>query len=111
MASNRCTYQQTYNVSIPKQELMDFVIENDALSKKELRVCLYLFTILDGWAPPKNGRTKDPYNFKVVYNDVIGKDLNYSTKDVKKCIRNLIRFGILEEGDSNGTEDGLRFTF
>ena len=49
MANNRCIYQQKETVSIPKSELMEWVIMNDNLNKKDLRVCLFLLTELDGW--------------------------------------------------------------
>ena len=111
MANNRCTYQQVHNVSIPKQPLLYNVVDNDALSKKDLRVCLFLFTILDGYREPSNGKSQDPKNFKVVFPDVIADQLDLSVKDVKKSLRILIREEIIEEGDANGVEDGLRFCF
>lgn len=113
MANNRCTYQQTYNVSIPKNDLKNMIILDEDLSKKDLRVCLYLFTILDGWKEPKrsSGRREDPCNFKIIYPDVIGDELGLSRKEVTKSIRTLIRHDIVEEGDANGVEDGLRFCF
>lgn len=110
MANNRYTYQQTYNVSIPKKPLMRKVITNDDLSKKDLRVCLFLFTVLDGWAETLR-KKEDPENFKVVYPDVIAAQLDMSVKDVNKSLRTLIREKIIEEGDANGMEDGLRFRF
>lgn len=111
MANNRCTYQQVHNVSIPKKPLLKKVINNESLSKKDLRVCLFLFTILDGWVEPVNKKSQDPENFKVVFPDVIAFQLDMSQKDVKKSLRMLIREGIIEEGDANGVEDGLRFCF
>ncbi len=111
MAANRCTYQQTYTVSIPKRELMNYIVLNDELNKKELRVCLYLFTVLDGWQNSSSGRSKDPENFKKIQASNIAKDLGYNKKDVKKVLDTLIDYGILEEGDSNGTNNGLRFCF
>ena len=111
MAENRCTYQQTYTVSIPKRELMNYIVLNDELNKKELRVCLYLFTVLDGWQNSSSGRSKDPENFKKIQASNIAKDLGYNKKDVKKVLDTLIDYGILEEGASNGTNNGLRFCF
>lgn len=111
MAANRCTYQQTYNVSIPKGELMAYVILNDDLGKKDLRVILYLFTVLDGWRESRTGRAHDPENYKKINTGNIAKDLGYSKGDIKKVIKKLIEYGIIEEGDANGVNDGLRFTF
>ena len=34
MANNRNTYQQTYNVSVPKSELLDFVVYNQELNNQ-----------------------------------------------------------------------------
>ena len=110
MANNRSTYQQVRNVSIPKKELLELVVYNEELTKKDLRVCLFLFTVLDGWKEPER-YTQDPNNFTVVYDDVIARDLGMSKKDVRKSLRTLLREGIIEEGDGKGNEDGLRFTF
>lgn len=110
MANNRCTYQQVRNVSIPKKDLLELIVYNESLSKKDLRVCFFLFTILDGWKEPER-YCEDPNNFTVVYDDVIAKELHMSKKDVRKSIRMLLHEDILEEGDGKGNEDGLRFTF
>lgn len=111
MANNRCTYQQKDTVSIPKNELLEWVVYNTDLGKKDLRIVLFLLTELDGWQPPVKGNSTDPRNFKIIEEDHIAEILDMSVKNVKKSIDNLIYHGILEQGDSNSGRNGYRFTF
>lgn len=111
MANNRCTYQQKDTVSIPKAELLDWVVMNDKLSKKDLRVCMFLLTELDGWKEPLKGQYTDPKNYRMINKGQIADILEMESKEVKKSIKNLVSNGILEKGDSNSGIDGYRFTF
>lgn len=111
MANNRCTSQQTYNVSVPKDDLKELVIYNDELSKKDLRVFLILLTELEGWKEPKRGSNNDPMNFRSIDESLIAERLDLKTKEVKKSLKTLYEQGIIESGDSEGSFDGYRFTF
>lgn len=111
MANNRCIYQQKETVSIPKSELMEWVIMNDNLNKKDLRVCLFLLTELDGWKEPIKGSHNDPKNYKMIDKNQIADILDMNVKDIKKSIKTLLYYEILEKGDSNSGIDGYRFTF
>jgi hypothetical protein len=110
MANNRCTYQQIYNVSIPKSSLMTIVCNED-LKKNDYRVLMILFTELDGWSEPKTGVSKDPQNFKQVDIKKISNLLNIDKKDVKKSLKILLNEFILDIGDTDKIKDGYRFTF
>ena len=37
--------------------------------------------------------------------------MQYSKDEIKKSIKKLLKYGVLEMGDSNGSKDGYRFTF
>jgi hypothetical protein len=110
MAASRNVYQQKTVVSVPKQELMENVVLNTNLGKKELRIVLFLLTELDGWSEPINGGS-DPKNFKVIDFKRIAKTLDMDTKDVKKSIKSLVHEWIIEQGNSNSGTDGYRFRF
>lgn len=109
MANNLNVYQQTHNVSIPKQGIKE-IIEDEDLSKTDLRVLLALLTELDGFSDP-NERKKDPLNFKIIDIDSISDFLDIKYKEVKKSIKTLLRRGYLEKGDSDSVSNGYRFTF
>lgn len=111
MANNRNVYQQLTNVSINKKQLIE-ISKNIALSKKDLRVLLILFTELNGWSEPKNGKEiKDPFNFKKIDIESIAETLDLKKKEVKECIRNLMDAGLIEPGDNDTVKNGYRFTF
>ena len=110
MANSRNVYQQKTTVSIPKDGLLNNVIYNTNLGKKDLRIFIFLLTQLDGYSEPDNRNYPDPKNFKAVSTKKIANTLDMSKKDVEKCIENLINEGILETGHSNAAH-GLRFTF
>lgn len=111
VANTRCTYQQKETVSIPKKELLEWVVYNSELGKKDLRIILFLLTELDGWQEPKKGNYNDPKNFRIIEIETIADTLDMSVKNVRKTIENLLDFGILEKGDSNSGTNGYRFTF
>ena len=99
MANNRCTYQQVRNVSIPKKDLLELIVYNESLSKKDLRVCLHLLTAL-------NSST-----YTAVSTKSIANTLNYKKSQVEECINNLIEYNIIEMGSSDSVEDGYRLLF
>jgi hypothetical protein len=112
MANSRCVYQQKDTVSIPKNELLEWVVYNDKLGKKDLRIVLFLLTELNGWKPSfYRNNTPDPLNYKIIEKKRIADTLNMDVKDVKKSINTLVEVGILERGDSNSGKNGYRFTF
>lgn len=109
MAQNNYTYQQIRNVSINKNNLQDLAA-NTSLSETDIRVCLVLFTELNGWSNDGSHK-KDPLNFKMVDKDSIARTLGIKKKKVKKAIDNLIAEGYVENGDSETVSNGYRFTF
>lgn len=111
MANNRCVYQQETTVSVPKNDLREYVIYNQELSKKDLRVFLLLLTELDGWQEPKRGTVNDPNNFRIIKVETIADRLDMKEKDVKNSLKSLKRYGIIERGDSHSGTNGYRFTF
>lgn len=121
MANNRCTYQQEYTVSIPKQELLERVAYNFKFNERDLRVFMLLLTELNGYKQSTvSSRLGDPdseknksvkNNFKKISPGKISKEFGYSKEEVKKSIKKLMKYGVIEKGDSNGAKDGYRFTF
>lgn len=110
MANNIHTYQQVRNVSINKEKLLQ-IASNEAISKKDFRVLLCLFTQLDGWAPNAKKITNDPLNYKKIDVKAIASAINLDKKEVKKAINNLMDALIIEQGDSDTLKNGYRFTF
>lgn len=113
MANNRNTYQQVNNVSVPKNELREYVAYNEELNKKDYKVFIMLLTELDGYSPPKNRsfNDSDPLNFTKVDSEQIAKRLNMDESDVKKSIKKLVKEGIIEKGNTHNMKNGYRFTF
>ena len=113
MSNHRHTYQQVYNVSIPKEELLEAIVYNDNLNKRDLRICLMLLTELEGYPLHKsmNGDGQDPNNYKKIDAERIAKKLNMDVKDVKKSLKKLLKEEILEKGNTNNMKNGYRFTF
>ena len=113
MANNRNTLQQVYTVSVPKRELLEYVILNQELNKKDYRVFLLLLTELNGYSYPKGKQNEnsDPQNFKKIDSEQIADELEMDESDVKKCIKKLLTEGIIEKGDTNNMKNGYRFTF
>lgn len=109
MANNKCVYQQITNVSVPKDSLREFVIYNDDLSKKDLRVFLLLLTYLDGFN--SNSKAEDPNNYKKINTATIADELGLSKKEVNKSIDVLEEAGIIESGSSPLISFGYRFKF
>lgn len=113
MANNRSTYQQQHTVSIPKKHLIEKIACNQDLSEMDLRVALCLFTELDGFNRDlKRARSfNDPLNYTHVSAERIADILGVRKKKVKESIQVLLEEGIIEDGVSNGTFKGYRFTF
>lgn len=115
MSQNRFVYNQVYTVSVPKKELTELACNKD-LSKKDLRVCLLLFTKLDGYkigdkVTLGDGRLKDPMNYNRIDIESIAETLGLKKKEVKASIETLIEQGIIEEGSTTTIKNGYRFTF
>lgn len=111
MAQANYTYQQTRNVSINKNSLQD-IAANDNLTQTDIRVCLVLFTELNGWVTDGSSKNKkDPLNYKIVDKDSIARTLGIKKKKVKEAMENLMNEGYIEKGDSETVSNGYRFTF
>ena len=113
MAQNRNVYQQTYNVSVPKKELLEYVVYNKELNKKDYKVFLMLLTELNGYSKPKNKTfdDRDPNIYIKVDSEQIADHLDMDEKDVKKSIKKLLSEGIIEKGNTKNMKNGYRFTF
>lgn len=113
MSNRRFTYQQTYTISVPRKELLEYVILNDELNKKDYKVFLMLLTELDGYSSPKVNRfdNLDPQNFKKIDSEQIADELQMDESDVRKSIKKLLNEGIIEKGDTKNMKNGYRFTF
>lgn len=112
MANNRCTYQQIYTVSIPKKKLLEYVICDEELGKKDLRVFLMLLTELEGYTPPSfDSKREDPLNFKKIDSEWMCDVLDMDESDVRKSIKKLESHGIIERGNTTSVKNGYRFTF
>jgi len=113
MANNKSTYQQTYTVSVPKKELLEYVVYNQELSKKDYKVFLMLLTELNGYSSVRGNRgyDKDPMLFTKIDSEQIAEQLNMDNSDVKKSIKKLVSEGILEKGNTANMKNGYRFTF
>lgn len=109
MANNRYVYQQQNNVSINKTKLVDLATY-DYMSKTDFRVCLVLFSELNGWDPSEK-KSKDPKNYKRIDVSSIASTLDLKKKKVEESIDRLVDFGILQKGSSDLIAKGYRFTF
>lgn len=98
-ASNKPTMQNRYTISVNRDKFMDYVVIDERLSKKDLRVCLHLLTAL-------NSST-----YTAVSTKSIANTLNYKKSQVEECINNLIEYNIIEMGSSDSVEDGYRLLF
>lgn len=112
LANNRNVYQQTYTVSVPKKELINYVIYDNDLNKRDLKVFLMLLTALEGYSVPNNNRNAiDPQNFTKVDTERMSSMLDLSEKKVRKSMKKLEYAGIIEKGNTANTKNGYRFTF
>ena len=111
MANNRNTYQQTYTVSVPKNELLEYVVYNPELKKMDYRVFLMLLTELEGYSPRMRSNRPDPKNFTKIDTERIASKLGVYKEDVKTSIKKLINEGIIEKGNTTNMKNGYRFTF
>lgn len=107
--------QNKFTVNIPKEGLMNKVVINQFLGKKELRVCMYLMTILSGWSDNRRNsvyaKADDPKNYTSISISKISEILHLHKDDVEKSIKKLVKEGILEKGEGKSTKKGYRFTF
>ena len=113
MANNKNVYQQTYNVSVPRKELLEYVVYNPEFNKKDYKVFLMLLTVLNGYSRPKGKKYDydDPQNFTKVDSEQMAEQLDLDEGDVKKSIKKLINEGVIEKGDTTNMKNGYRFTF
>lgn len=109
MATNASIYQQARTVSIPRDEFLDRVIENENLSKTDLRVLLLLLTHLNGWS--QRPRQQDPLNFTKIDPEEMANTLGLTKKKVNESIGHLVDEDIIEKGRTSAMKNGYRFTF
>lgn len=109
--NSRNVYQMTLTVSVPKKELLEWVVYNKDLSKKDLRVFMILLTELHGYSSPLRGTAEDPQNFRKIDTEKISVELEMDESDVKESIKHLRDNAIIERGDSTNSVNGYRFTF
>ena len=106
--------QYKENVHIPKESFR-YIIMNNNLSKKELRVMCYLLTTLNGYNSLRRLGTSrendDPRNYTKVDISVLARELEYSKEEVKDTLESLCDRGILEKGSSAVCKKGYRFGF
>ena len=111
MASNRNTYQQVHNVSVPRNNIVDMAI-SQTYSKTDYKVFLMLLTELDGFSPPTNRIDyRDPLNYKKIDKKRIADRLGIKKDKVSNSIDNLRNYGIIEKGNTESIKNGYRFTF
>ena len=106
--------QYKENVHIPKESFR-YIIMNNNLSKKELRVMCYLLTTLNGYNSLRRLGTSrendDPRNYTKVDISVLARELNYEKDEIKDILESLCDRGILEKGSSAICKKGYRFGF
>lgn len=111
MASNRNTYQQVHNISVPRNNIVDMAI-SQMYSKTDYKVFLMLLTELDGFSPPANKIDyRDPLNYKKIDKKRIAERLGIKKDKVNDSIDNLRNYGIIEKGNTESIKNGYRFTF
>ena len=93
------TFQYIETISIHREKFLNFVVRNEDLSKKDLRVCLHLLTHLDATT------------YKDISKKQIAIDLNLSKKDVSAAIEHLLIEGIIEVGSSATVSNGYMLLF
>ena len=105
--------QHRTTVSVPKNPLLDKVVFNDELNERDLRVAIFLITILDGYnyAYGESKNRKDPHNFRKIDLYKTSDELMITKKELKKSLKKLLFTGVLEKGDGSSVKDGYRFTF
>ena len=99
-----------------RKQLIENLILNEELSKKDLRIAILLMTKLGGYGVNEDIRLSDkrlidPSNYVSIDILSISETLNIPKKEVKKSIKKLIKWGVLEDGSSSTTKHGYRFTF
>lgn len=107
MANQRNVYQQKFTISIPRDGLINRVIDNDELTKNDLRVFLSLLTQLNGWTQGDTSQD-DPMNFQKIDEKKIARNLGLSKKKVEKSLDNLLDYNIIEEGSGKSIRHGYR---
>lgn len=97
--SKKYTFQYKVTISVNREGLLNNVVRNKNLSKKDLRVFLHLMTHLD-YATPKEISKKQ-----------IALDLNMRKEDVAEAIESLICEGIMINESSPSVSNGYRLLF
>ena len=93
------TFQYIQTISLNRHDWMNYIVRNENLTRKDLRVALHLFTHLDA------------KTFKAISVKQIANDLDMSKKDVSYSIEKLVELEIIEEGSNQTVKNGYRTTF
>lgn len=99
MSQRRHTFQYKEVISINREYFLDVLVSNENLSRKDLRVILFLTTKLDSKKYTKVS-LKNIANF-----------LNLSKKDVEKSIDHLIEEDIIRQGSDDYVDCGYKLLF
>lgn len=101
-------YKQT--VHVPKDVLREIVSDYD-FSKSELKVIMYLLTVLSGFKMDNDRSRKDPKNFTAIDVKQVSKKTGIDKEKIKMSIERLIDLGLVEKGSSPSIKTGYRFRF
>ena len=99
MAQSSKTFQYQATMSINREKFIDKVVTNESLTKKDLRVLMYLMTHIDAKV------------YKSVSKKSIAETLNMSKKDVATSLDNLCYECIISRGDSETVRGGYKSLF
>ena len=112
LAKNLTQWKRSF--AVPREAFIRAIVENEEMTKKQLRVTLLLLASLDGYSPPKSsmrGDENDPMLFTAISKKEIANTLNIDKTDVDDAIDFLLSYEILEEGKDRTNKKGYRFTF
>lgn len=112
--TTRTFFQNKFVFSVPRKYFLEEIVENDNLSKKEIRVFMLLMCYLNGYRPPKTKMRLDEYdplNFTEINKAEMARTLRISKKDVSDAINFFVDINILEKGKNKSNRKGYRFTF
>ena len=99
MAGPVKTFQYKQTMSINRDEFTKYVVKDNRLSKKDLRVLCHLLTHLDAIVPKEISKKNIAY------------DLDIRKKDVDDSIENLIYYEILIRSSSGSVKNGYMLAF
>lgn len=99
MGSRQSTLQYKHVISFNRESFMEYVVQEDRLNKKELRVFLHLLTVLDSKF------------YKAINKKSIAKNLKIKKEDVEIALSVLMDYGIIEKGNEISVKNGYKLLF